>query len=64
MFVLWVFPLVLGAGKRLFGEGTLPAGLELADSATSATGVVIQTYRRAGALEYGSFELEPEEDAA
>ena len=31
-FRLWVFPVVLGAGKRLFGDGAIPAGLELVDS--------------------------------
>ena len=55
---LWVFPLVLGSGKRLFGEGTAPAGLELVDTQVSTTGVAIHTYRRAGAIKYGSFALE------
>ncbi len=35
---LWVFPLVLGSGKRLFAEGTVPAGLRLLDSTVSTTG--------------------------
>lgn len=52
-----VFPLVLGSGKRLFGEGTIPAALRLADSKTTATGVVIAIYERAGEIEYGSFAL-------
>jgi dihydrofolate reductase len=59
---LWTFPVVLGTGKRLFGEGTVPAGLELVDSATSTTGVVMATYRTGAAIRYGSFELaEPSE---
>jgi dihydrofolate reductase len=59
---LWVFPLVLGTGKRLFADGTVPAGLRLVDSRTSTTGVVIGTYQRAGALDHGSFALtEPTE---
>jgi dihydrofolate reductase len=53
---LWVFPVVLGSGKRLFAEGTVPAGLELADSKVSGTGVVYLVYRRAGEPKYGSFE--------
>jgi dihydrofolate reductase len=57
-FRLWVFPLVLGEGKRLFDGGTIPAGLKLTDSMTSTTGVVIATYERAGDIEYGSFALE------
>ena len=40
-FRLWVFPLVLGTGKRLFGDGTIPTALSLTDSKTSTTGVVI-----------------------
>lgn len=57
-FVLWTFPVVLGTGKRLFGEGTVPAGLTCVDTNVSTTGVIISTYRRAGAVEYGSFALE------
>jgi dihydrofolate reductase len=55
---LWVFPVVVGAGKRLFGEGTVPAALKLVDSTISSTGVVIGTYVPAGELVTGSFELE------
>jgi len=55
---LWVFPVVLGSGKRLFAEGTVPAGLELTDSKVSSTGVVMLTYQRAGAPKYGSFAQE------
>jgi dihydrofolate reductase len=61
-FRLWVFPVVVGRGKRLFGDGTVPAGLTLADSRASTTGVVISTYRPAGAFRTGSFALtEPTE---
>jgi dihydrofolate reductase len=52
---LWVFPLVLGSGKRLFADGTIPAGLKLLDSKVSATGVVIGTYEPAGGIVTGSF---------
>ena len=54
-FHLLVFPVVLGSGKRLFADGTLPAGLELADGKVSPSGVVIGTYRPAGELVTGSF---------
>jgi dihydrofolate reductase len=61
-FRLWVFPVVVGKGKRLFGEGAGPAGLTLVDSKASTTGVLINTYRPAGALKTGSFALaEPSE---
>ncbi len=52
---LWVFPLVIGSGKRLFSEGTVPAGLKLVDSTVSTTGVVIGTYEPAGRIVTGSF---------
>src|SRR5947208_6712317 len=44
---LWVFPLVIGSGKRLFSEGTVPSALQLIDSTVSTTGVVIGTYEPA-----------------
>jgi dihydrofolate reductase len=52
---LWVFPLVLGSGKRLFADGTIPAALRLLDSKVSTTGVVISTYEPAGEIVTGSF---------
>ena len=54
-FRLWVFPVVLGAGKRLFADGTVPAGLRLVTSTVSSTGVVIGTYEPAGEIVTGSF---------
>lgn len=54
---LKIFPVTLGSGKRLFAEGTRPAGLELKDSRISATGVVVSSYARAGEVKLGSFEL-------
>jgi dihydrofolate reductase len=57
-FRLWVFPLVLGAGKRLFADGTIPGALRLVDSKVSTTGVVIGTYEPAGEVVTGSFALE------
>jgi dihydrofolate reductase len=60
---VWIFPLVLGTGKRLFGDGTMPGGLRLVHSRTSSTGVLITTYERAGGIEYGSFALEEPTEA-
>ena len=54
-FRLWTFPVVVGSGKRLFAEGTLPSGLKLVDSKVSSTGVVIATYEPAGEIRVGSF---------
>ncbi len=55
---LFVFPVVLGKGKRLFADGAMAAALSLEDSRTTGAGVVAQTYRRAGSLEFGSFALD------
>jgi dihydrofolate reductase len=52
---LWVFPLVLGSGKRLFAKGAIPSSLKLVDSTVSTTGVVIGTYEPAGPIVTGSF---------
>jgi dihydrofolate reductase len=54
---LWVFPVVIGSGKRLFSDGTIPSGLKLVDSKVSTTGVVIGTYQPAGEIALGSFAL-------
>ncbi|MEV4063408.1 dihydrofolate reductase family protein [Nonomuraea dietziae] len=47
-FHVLVFPVLLGSGKRLFAEGTMPSGLRLVDTAASDTGVLISTYARDG----------------
>jgi dihydrofolate reductase len=54
-FRLWIFPVVIGSGKRLFSDGTIPAALKLIDSKVSTTGVLIGTYEPAGKLVTGSF---------
>lgn len=43
-FLLMVDPLVLGRGKRLFGEGGPPANLRLVDSQVTGTGALLLTY--------------------
>jgi dihydrofolate reductase len=62
-FRLKIFPITLGTGKRLFGEGTIPAGLKLVDSRTSTTGVIVATYKRAGVVKTGSFAMETPTEA-
>jgi dihydrofolate reductase len=62
-FRLWIFPLVLGKGKRLFNDGSVPAGLELASSQASSTGVIIATYRSGAEIKYGSFAAETPSEA-
>lgn len=55
---LMIFPLTLGSGKQLFGDGVRPGNLRLVDSQESTTGVIIATYEPAGDVRYGSFALE------
>ncbi len=52
---LLCFPVALGAGKRLFGAGTIPAAFRLVESRTTAKGVIMSRYERAGRPGYGSF---------
>jgi dihydrofolate reductase len=54
---LWlkIFPVTLGKGKRLFGEGTIPLAFKLVESKTSPSGVIIASYKRAGEVKLGSF---------
>jgi dihydrofolate reductase len=54
---LWHFPVVLGSGKRLFGEGTVPARFRLVDSEVTAAGAVLHVYERAGRPLYGEVEV-------
>ena len=50
---LMVFPVVLGQGKRLFGDGAIPRTWRLTSSKTSPRGVVMASYERAGEVETG-----------
>ncbi len=54
---LWlkIFPLTLGTGKRLFGEGTMPAAFKLTHSEQTPSGVIVASYERAGEVKTGSF---------
>lgn len=55
---VWVYPVVLGAGKRLFPDGCTPSALELVDTVTTSKGAVVCTYRPAGEVTTGSFARE------
>ena len=57
---IWTFPLTVGKGKQLFGDGTNAINLKLIDIKSSSTGVIISTYQPAGELKLGSFALENE----
>jgi dihydrofolate reductase len=54
---LWlkIYPVTLGKGKRLFGNGTAVAGWELLKSEVTSSGVIVVSYRRAGAVKSGTF---------
>jgi dihydrofolate reductase len=54
---IWQFPVVLGTGKRLFEEGTLPRSFRLVDTQLNTTGAVLHVYERAGDLKYGEVEV-------
>jgi dihydrofolate reductase len=60
---MWIFPVVIGTGKRAFGDGTIPVALKLVDSKVSNTGVTINIYERAGEIKSGSFEFDEPTDA-
>jgi dihydrofolate reductase len=54
---VWQFPVVIGTGKRLFGEGAIPRTFTLVETQFSTTGAVLHVYERAGDLRYGSVEV-------
>jgi dihydrofolate reductase len=62
-FRIWIFPVVIGTGKRLFGDGTIPGALKLVDSKVSKTGVTLNNYERAGDVNPGSFEFDEPTEA-
>jgi dihydrofolate reductase len=54
---LWlkIFPVMLGTGKRLFGEGVIPAAFRVREAKTSPSGVIVASYERAGAVQTGTW---------
>jgi dihydrofolate reductase len=53
-FWLKIFPITLGAGKRLFADGTIPAAFKVTESTVTSKDVIIVNYERAGAVPTGS----------
>jgi dihydrofolate reductase len=51
---LKIFPIMLGTGKRLFAEGTLPTAFTLRETKTSARGVIVASYVRVGTVQTAS----------
>jgi len=62
-FRLLVFPVLLGRGKRLFGQGTTDGALKLIESRVSTTGVTMGVYERSGPVTTGTFALPQATDA-
>lgn len=56
-FKIKIYPLTLGKGKKLFGNGPIPAAFALADSVITPSGVIIANYKRAGAVKTGTAEI-------
>ncbi|KXZ28278.1 MULTISPECIES: dihydrofolate reductase family protein [Leptospira] len=53
---LWlkIFPVTLDTGKRLFGDGTVPAAFTLIEGSVTPSGVIIANYKRAGEVKTGT----------
>jgi dihydrofolate reductase len=51
---LTIFPITLGTGKRLYGEGIIPAAFALTDSLVTPNGVIFANYQRAGEVRTGT----------
>ena len=60
---IFTVPVVLGGGKRLFADGSIPHSYTLARSRVSSTGVIVAHYERAGEIRVGDTELESPSDA-
>jgi len=52
-FWLMVYPVTLGAGKRLFADGTIPAAFKVTENVVGSNGVIVVNYERAGAITTG-----------
>jgi dihydrofolate reductase len=52
---LAIAPVILGHGRRLFREGSVPAGLRLLHNETTPPGIAIHVYETAGLPQYGTY---------
>jgi dihydrofolate reductase len=55
---LWVYPLLLGSGKQVFADGTVPTALRLTESVTYPNGTLHLAYETAGVPTYRSLAIE------
>jgi dihydrofolate reductase len=56
--ILMTFPVILGSGKRLFGDGTPPGAMRMVEHQITPGGNIIATYQPDGAVETGSFQAQ------
>ena len=54
---LWLYPVLLGSGKHVFGDGTVPTALRLIESVSYPNGMLQLTYETAGAPTYGNLAI-------
>ena len=57
---IWQFPVVVGTGKRLFGEGVIPRSFRLVAMEKNSRGGVLHIYERAGDVRHGEFVVDNE----
>ena len=60
-FNLWLYPLLLGSGQQVFGDGTLPTALRLTKSVTYSNGTLQLTYEAAGVPTFGNMAIEADD---
>lgn len=53
---LWlkIYPVILGKGKKLYDDGSVPAAFTLTESSVTSTGVIVANYKRAGEVKTGA----------
>jgi dihydrofolate reductase len=47
---LWIFPITIGTGKKLFAEGTQPESFKVVDSKILSSGIIFAAYEPTGPL--------------
>jgi dihydrofolate reductase len=55
---LWLYPLLLGSGKQVFADGTVPTALRLTESVTYPSGTLHLVYETAGTPTYGDMTVD------
>jgi dihydrofolate reductase len=58
---LWLYPVLLGSGKQVFGDGTVPTALRLTESVTYPNGTLQLAYETAGAPTYGNVAIKEQD---